>query len=138
MSVYFIRVGRYFKIGTSRDPQQRFQNLHKGNTRYTFPVDASLKLEDRDLYRVIEGSTNDENVIHLALDDFSVGLEWFLDEPALRAFINTLPDRLSLQERLDLPRMDRLGGWCETEYRAVQQGRADREIARHFAKRGAA
>lgn len=133
MSVYFIRAGRYFKIGFSEEPGRRFAGLHQGSARYTFPADAPLALAERELYRVIEGSRSREAAIHLALGDFSVGLEWFLDEPALRVFIDSLSS--------DEPRVNRVakvarpGGHCAAEYLAVQQGRAERATAAHLARR---
>lgn len=132
MSVYFIQVGRYFKIGYSEDPQRRFDRLHQSGTRYTFPTDASWHLADRVLYKVIEGDQSIEWAIHTAVSDFGVGLEWFLDEPLLRAFIDGLPTHV---DRRDIEPVERPGGWCEREFHAVQGGRADREVARFVAKR---
>lgn len=137
MSVYFIRVGRYFKIGYTDDPLRRFDCLHKGGTRYTFPADASWDVDERDLYKVIYGDKSAERSIHLALDNFAVGLEWFLDEPPLREFIDSLPEELSDEQRWGFEPVARDGGWCEAEYRAVQHGRAQREVARYMARRSA-
>lgn len=135
MSVYFIQAGRYFKIGYAEDAQRRFENLHKSGTRYTFPADASWAPEDRTLYRVIDGDKSREQAVHLALDGFSVGLEWFLDEPEVRDFIDSLPVEMDRRDREVLADVDRPGGWCNEEYRLVQHGRAVRETARHMAKR---
>lgn len=137
MSVYFIRVGRYMKIGSSDEPQRRFQRLHQGGTRYTFPADASWSVDDRDLYRVIEGDKTTERGIHLILDNFAVGLEWFLCEPALVEFIDALPECPDDHALFEAPRVERIGGWCEVEYREVQHGRAVRETARFMARRSA-
>lgn len=134
MSVYFIRIGRYFKIGESDDPERRCANLHKGSTRYTFPADLSLR-DERELFKVIDGSHEREYRVHMALDDFSIGLEWFLDEPPLREFIDALPVTSPRRPIPELPKVDRAGGWCETEYRRVQHGRAERETARFLAQR---
>jgi len=131
MSVYFIRVGRYFKIGASDNPERRCDRLHKSGTRYTFPTDAPLGAEGRELYKVIDGWKDVEAGIHLALDDFSVGLEWFLDEPPLRDFIDALPT----SGREQFPKVERVGGWCADEYERVQHGRAEREIARFQQRR---
>jgi hypothetical protein len=133
MAVYFIRVGRYFKIGASDDPQRRLEKLHQSHTRYTFPADASLKVEDRELYKVVDGWKDDEARIHRALDDFAVGLEWFLDEPPLREFVDALPRRVPRR----IAKVDRPGGFCEAEYREVQHGRAVREMARFERRRSA-
>lgn len=74
MSVYFIKVGRYFKIGASDDPERRCARLSQGSSRYTFPADVGFK-DERTLYKVIPGWKTEEQSIHLALDQFSVGLE---------------------------------------------------------------
>ena len=135
MSVYFVRVGRYFKIGYTENPQRRFMALHKSGTRYTFPVDASWDIEDRQLYKVIDGWMNVEQAVHLALDDFAVGLEWFLDEPPVRDFIDALPDFEPYGDCPEFPRVEREGGWCQAEYNEVQAGRAEREVQRYMARR---
>lgn len=134
MSVYFIRAGRYFKIGASDDPQRRCDRLHQGSGRYTFPADVAFN-GDRELYRVVDGWKSEEHRVHLALDNFAVGLEWFLDEPELRAFVDGLPSDLT--PRKSWPNVERPGGWCEAEYLAVQAGRAAREEARWNARRSA-
>jgi hypothetical protein len=138
MSVYFIRVGRYFKIGASEEPVRRYANLRKSGTRYTFPIDAdaSWLAGDHELFRVVDGWKDRERLIHLALDAFTVGLEWFLDEPAVREFIVSLP--ANEPERLaELPRIPRDGGFDVEEYHRVQHGRAEREMARFYARRSA-
>lgn len=131
-SVYFIRAGRYFKIGSTDNVRQRFANLHRSSTRYTFPAGVSLDVADRELYRTVRGELNAEHAIHAALADFSVGLEWFLDEPPVRAFIDALPAGSTW---ITPAKVDRPGGPCVAEYEAVQEGRADREWARFLAKR---
>lgn len=133
--VYFIRVGGFFKIGQSDNPTARFLKLHQSGTRYTFPPDVSLRVEDREMHKVIPGGLDCEGRIHLALDEFAVGLEWFLDEPLVREFIDALPSK-GLGRRALKP-VRREGGWCEGEYQRVQNGRAQREMARWSAKRAA-
>lgn len=137
MSVYFIRVGRYFKVGYSDDPDRRFHNLHKGGTRYTFPADVSIKVEDRDLYKVVDGWKDVEQCIHLALDNYAVGLEWFLAESPVLEFIDALPSFPSDQFIRSLPTVPRDGGFCRDEYDRVQAGRGERETARYMARRSA-
>ena len=132
MSVYFVRAGRYFKVGFSDDPERRFARLHRGNTRYTFPIDASLLACDRELYRVVDGEKYDEARIHLALDDYSVGLEWFTDAPQVRSFIDALPDDCS---DVTFAKVERDGGWSEAEYQTVQAGRADRVMRAFYDRR---
>lgn len=129
MSVYFIRAGRYFKIGASDNPQRRCARLHQSSTRYTFPADVTTDPAARELYKVVDGWVDLESVIHLMLDDFSVGLEWFLDETPLRQFIDALSER---PDPRDLIKVRRDGGWCAAEYDAVQAGRANREVARFY------
>lgn len=135
MSVYFIRAGGYFKIGASDNPQRRCERLHLSGTRYTFPVGVSLNPADRELYRAVEGWKSEEAQVHQALDDFAVGLEWFLDEPPVREFIDSLPDSLFRRRAVRIEKVERTGGWCEREYREVQAGRGDREMARFYAAR---
>lgn len=137
MSVYFICVGRYVKVGFSDDPDRRFQNLHKSGTRYTFPVDASIKVEDRQLYRVVDGWKDAEEYIHIALDNYAVGLEWFLAEAPVFEFIDALPSFPSDRLIRSLPAVPREGGFCRDEYERVQHGRAERETARYMARRSA-
>lgn len=120
MSVYFIRCGRYVKVGYSEDAGRRFCNLHRGTTRYTFPADAPTDPACRELVKVIEGEKDDERTIHLALDEFSVGLEWYLDEQPVRDFIAAV----EFNAKGIYPRVTREGGWSEGEYERVQYGRA--------------
>lgn len=136
MAVYFAQVGRYFKIGASEDPERRVAQLHRGSARYTWPADAPITADARTLYRVIDGWKDRELHVHQALEDFSVGLEWFLDEPEVRAFIDSLPTRETSRMEF-LPKVVRPSGPCEAEYLAVQAGRAEREMARFDARRSA-
>lgn len=92
MSVYFIRAGRYIKVGYSTNPERRFRRLFASGTRYTAPEDCPTALADRELLRHIDGDASTEARIHEALSDFAVGLEWFIDEPEVRAFIATAED----------------------------------------------
>lgn len=133
MSVYFIRVGGYFKIGSSDNAERRFENLHKSGTRYTFPPGVSINPADRTLYKVIDGRLEREHYVHRCLDQFAVALEWFLDEPELCAFVDALPVR-EPKRIPDVREVDRPGGWCEAELYAVQAGRAEREVARFCAQ----
>lgn len=133
--VYFIRTGGFFKIGQSDNPTLRFARLHQSGTRYTFPPGVSWAIKDREMHKVIPGDLSDERRIHLALDEFSVGLEWFLDEELVREFIDTLP--ANGLGRRPLTPVRREGGWCEGEYQRVQAGRAQRELARYIEKRAA-
>lgn len=55
-----------------------------------------------------------------------------LDEPPVRAFIDTLP----ITEPHRPSKVNRRGGFCRAEWEQVQHGRAEREIAR-YARRSA-
>lgn len=133
MSVYFIRAGAYFKIGYSDSPERRFLNLAKSSTRYTFPPGVSTALDDRELYKVIPGDKSCELTIHNALTQFDVGLEWYLDEPMLCDFIDSLS--VAQEPEWGIPEVARPGGRCELEYLEVQRGRGVREEARFWAAR---
>lgn len=87
MSVYFIRVGRYFKIGVSENPEQRFKRLFNGSTAYAAPWDCPRGIADRTLVGHVRGTRNDEHAAHRALSDFAVGCEFFLAEPLVAAYV---------------------------------------------------
>lgn len=86
MSVYFIKVGGYLKIGYSENPERRCKNLWKSTTRYSRPWDLSLT-ESRELLLVIDGDKSTEYWVHAALNDFAAGGEFFIDEPEVQVFI---------------------------------------------------
>lgn len=87
MSVYFIRVGQYVKVGFSDDPQRRFRRLFNGATGYSAPWDCSRKLADRELLGYVPGDKRDEQVAHEALEDFSVGCEFYLAEQPVLDYV---------------------------------------------------
>ncbi len=80
MSVYFIRLGRYVKVGYSETPDKRFRRLFSSTTAYSAPWDAPRALADRTLLGYVRGSKDDEGRAHRALDDFLVGCEFYLAE----------------------------------------------------------
>lgn len=84
--VYFIRVGHYIKVGYSRDPQRRMENLFSSSTRYSRPCDLSVHAK-RELLGTIPGDKSDERRVHMALWNFAVGCEWFVDEPPVRDYM---------------------------------------------------
>lgn len=86
MSVYFAQVGRYIKVGYSENPERRVRNLFKSSTRYGAPKDID-STTPRTLLAAVPGGTSREGLAHLALDDFRVLGEWFLDEPEVRGYI---------------------------------------------------
>lgn len=91
MSVYFIACGGFIKIGFSDDPQRRVKNLFRSSSRYAAPRAAFEARDSRQLIGYIEGEKDAERRLHLALDDFAAGCEWFVDEPTLREYLAGLP-----------------------------------------------
>lgn len=84
MSVYFIRAGRYVKVGYSDNPARRFRRLFSGTTSYTAPWDCPRGLADRTLLGFVPGGKDSERAAHNALEDFGVGCEFYLaEEPVL-------------------------------------------------------
>lgn len=105
MSVYFIKVGRYIKVGYSRDPERRCQRLWASSTRYSRPWDLSLQ-EPRELLLVIDGDLGTEWKCHTMLSDYYAVGEWFIDEPGVREF-------MAAAQRGEYPEMERPGGRFE-------------------------
>lgn len=60
MSVYFIRLGQYVKVGFSNEPERRFRRLFSSTTAYTAPWDAPRALADRTLLGHVHGTKDDE------------------------------------------------------------------------------
>lgn len=102
MSVYFAQVGPYIKIGYSENPEKRVRNLFKSGTRYTAPEGTPLHPSQRRLIRAIDGTWDTEQLIHVALEDFCLGLEWYVDEPEVRDFIATV-ETAKHYDRLNRP-----------------------------------
>ena len=88
MSVYFARLGKYLKVGYSENPERRVRNLFSSETAYAAPWDCSRRRSDRHLIGCVPGDTGDERTAHLSLDQFAVGCEFFLAEPAALAYID--------------------------------------------------
>lgn len=80
MSVYFIRLGKYVKVGYSETPERRFRRLFSSTTSYSAPWDAPRGLADRTLLGFVSGSKDDEWAAHEALADYLVGCEFYLAE----------------------------------------------------------
>jgi hypothetical protein len=87
MAVYFAQVGRYIKVGYSASPERRVRNLFRSGTSKSAPADCPRDKASRRLLAVIPGSLDTEHACHVALDDFAVGGEFFVDEPEVRHFI---------------------------------------------------
>ena len=86
MSVYFAQVGPVVKIGYSENPERRVANLFRGGTLYSAPAIALEHRAERHLVRAIEGCKDTEAAVHGALQDFSIGLEWFVAEQPVLDF----------------------------------------------------
>lgn len=89
MSVYFAQVGPHIKIGYSTNPERRVARMFSSTTRYSAPTGTPTGRAHRHLIRAIDGDLGTERLIHLALDDFRIGEEWFVDEPEVQRFIAT-------------------------------------------------
>jgi hypothetical protein len=122
MSVYVIECAGLLKIGYSQTPEQRARNLFKSTSRYAAPRAAYDARGTQRLLHVIDGATKqDERSVHSALDDYSIGCEWFVNEPAVidlvRSFqIDDLPSPLARPEGpawKTMPRSEQGGGNAE-------------------------
>ena len=88
MSVYFIRLGKYLKVGYSENPERRFRRLFAGSTSYAAPWDCPRKLSERTLLGYVPGTKDDERDAHDALADFGVGCEFYLAERGSLAYVD--------------------------------------------------
>lgn len=77
MSVYFAQVGRYIKIGYSRDPFKRAQTITRSGKR---PNDVPFAA-DVTLLGYIPGTRRDELLLHARFDAAWVAGEWFALTP---------------------------------------------------------
>lgn len=92
MSVYFIACGGFIKVGFSENPERRAVRLFSSTSRYSAPRAAYEARGGQALLGYIEGDKTTEARLHAALDDYSVGCEWFIDEPELRDYLASLTD----------------------------------------------
>ena len=90
MSVYFARVGRYVKVGYSRNPAQRIRQIQRANLVAPEDLDRSAPVE---LLRVIPGNSLHETEAHCALAEFHAAGEWFHAEPELLAHLPLMTTR---------------------------------------------
>jgi hypothetical protein len=90
MSVYVIECAGLLKIGYSEDPERRTAKLFQSTSRYTAPRPAYEARGTQRLVHVIDrASKQDERAIHAALDDYSIGAEWFVNEPPVLALVRS-------------------------------------------------
>lgn len=87
-SVYFIRLGKYLKVGCSYNPERRFKNLFSSSTNYAAPWDCSKARADRELLGHVPGYLDQERRAHRALEMFDVGCEFFLAEPLALDYVD--------------------------------------------------
>lgn len=88
MSVYFIRIGKYVKIGYSEHPERRCRRLFSSSTSHAAPWDCHRGLHWRELLGYVPGDTGDERRAHRMLDEYAVGCEFFLAEPGLLDYVS--------------------------------------------------
>lgn len=93
MSVYFIRLGPYLKVGYSETPERRFRRLFAGSTSYSAPWDCPRRLNARVLLGHVHGTKDDERTAHDALADFGVGCEFYLAEDDALAYVASCLER---------------------------------------------
>lgn len=127
MSVYFIKIGRYVKVGFSENPERRMARLWSSGTRYGRPWDLSLD-EPREMLLVIDGDKRVEWRCHTALSDYwAGGGEWYVDEPGVREFMESA--RFG-----EYPEMERPGGRFDpvTHEQMLPERRA--ELERMYAR----
>lgn len=135
MSVYVARVGRYLKIGFSENPERRVRNLWKSGTRYGRPWDLSVTEVPELLMVVEDADKSDERAHHRALADWAVGCEWFVDEPAVREFMQAMVNRGAHYSAPRVERLERDGGpFVPVPFEDMLPERAD-EIDRMVANR---
>lgn len=77
--IYFIRSGQYVKIGVSNAPKKRIAAIQSGNPN---PIE---------ILAIIDGSYEQEAALHQLFADAHHMGEWFVDCPAIRNKIATLP-----------------------------------------------
>ena len=135
MSVYVIECAGLLKIGYSTDPKRRVAKLFQSTSAYTAPRAAYEARGTQRLVHVINGATKaDERSIHLTLDDYSIGCEWFVNEPAVLDFVrsfelDSLPMPLTRPEGPaweSTPRSERGGGNADLAMALIEKrkGRA--------------
>lgn len=73
--VYFMKVGRFVKIGFSTRPATRMQELHVGQSK------------DADLLFAVRGTRADEKAIHYSLSGCHSRGEWFEATPSVMALL---------------------------------------------------
>jgi hypothetical protein len=73
--VYFIKCGKYVKIGTSRNPQARFKTLRSENNSTIRP--KGINIADAELIGYFPGGRDLESLLHWTLREEQAAGEWF-------------------------------------------------------------
>ena len=124
MSLYVIECANLLKIGYSENPERRTAFLFRSTSRYSAPRAAYEARGTQRLVHVVPGATKpDERMVHLALDDYAIGCEWFVNEPAVLDLVRTFkPD--------DMPeRIIRPGGPVWDTFPEGERGGSNYELA---------
>lgn len=83
--VYFAKVGRYVKVGSSKDPAARVKRIRTDDCAKPDDLDRSAPVEL--LHVVSDVPPGIEWHAHWSLECFRVVGEWFVDGHPLRTFI---------------------------------------------------
>jgi hypothetical protein len=141
MSVYFIQLGKYLKVGYSENAERRYRKLFSSATNRAAPWDCPRRLMERTLLGYVPGRLNEERRAHESLAMFGVGCEFFLCEPPVMEYVaeclaaNHVNDRVVLREAGQAPVADQseppVHGWDT----AALDAALDRMFAPAFATR---
>lgn len=130
MSVYFIACGGFVKVGYSDNPERRTAKLFSSTSRYSAPRAAYNARGSQELLGHIEGCKVMESRLHDALDDYAVGCEWFVDEPALRSYLSALVD-----DQEDFALLERVAGPARQTTPLTELGGHNDELAMQLLER---
>lgn len=104
MAVYVIECAGLLKIGYSDNPERRVAKLFQSASRYSAPRAAYEARGTQRLVHVIDGATKyDEHVIHTSLDEYGIGCEWFVNEPAVLEFVQSFEPGSRFTARIPRP-----------------------------------
>lgn len=124
MALYVIECGGLLKIGYSENPERRLAKLFQSGSRYSAPRAAYEARGTQRLVHVVDrADKNDERMVHIALEDYSIGCEWFVNEPAVLDLVrNFTPD--------DIPEpIKRPEGWAYEQMPEAERGGCNYDLA---------
>lgn len=133
MAVYVIECAGLLKIGFSENPERRVANLFQSASRYSAPRAAHEARGTQRLVCVItDGTKSDEAVIHQALAMYSIGCEWFANEPAVLEYVQSF----TAGDYPPVEPIERPGGWAIDAIPVAERGGGNAELVMSvFAKR---